>query len=216
MAPENTLREESQHLARKLQWGRSRVAPDNNTYDTTGFPLYLLQWGRSQSAPENLRDLAAFVQVDRDASMGPEPIGSGKHLPWLLRSSCIIVLQWGRSQSAPENAAGGRCRPPSRRGFNGAGANRLRKTAALSTKDHCALAKTVARGRSVPGAQPPFTLSAQFFSYRIFQFSKTLCRCERSRPFARHRTARVHAADPVTPPRPSSRWPETACRCSPP
>ena len=103
MAPENTLREESQHLARKLQWGRSRVAPDNNTYDTTGFPLYLLQWGRSQSAPENLRDLAAFVQVDRDASMGPEPIGSGKHLPWLLRSSCIIVLQWGRSQSAPEN-----------------------------------------------------------------------------------------------------------------
>ena len=38
----------------KLQWGRSRLAPENCLQEAMNFcPRELLQWGRSRLAPEN-------------------------------------------------------------------------------------------------------------------------------------------------------------------
>ena len=82
----------------KLQWGRSRLAPENATVSgqMTGL-LNQLQWGRSRLAPENsLQEAMNFCPRE--------------------------LLQWGRSRLAPENQ--GHARPgqhhPGR--FNGAGA----------------------------------------------------------------------------------------------
>ena len=60
-----------------LQWGRSRLAPENAIEDGTPEAENLLQWGRSRLAPENggVRLHCPLLYL---ASMGPEPVSSGK------------------------------------------------------------------------------------------------------------------------------------------
>ena len=114
VAPENTLREESQHLARKLQWGRSRVAPDNNTYDTTGFPLYLLQWGRSQSAPEN-GGLVNQGPLRSGKDSGERSVGAGS--PTAIHSLRTVFFLPNLSifkDLMPLRAVTALCAPPNR------------------------------------------------------------------------------------------------------
>ena len=62
------------------------------------------------------------------ASMGPEPNGSGKPTDAQKKAFEEYKLQWGRSRMAPENFPSCATKYLARMGFNGAGAEWLRKT----------------------------------------------------------------------------------------
>ena len=61
-----------------------------------------LQWGRSRLAPENGPRTETSRRV-RLASMGPEPLSSGKPGKAAVPPESADGLQWGRSRLAPEN-----------------------------------------------------------------------------------------------------------------
>ena len=89
-------------LLESLQWGRSSKAPENTEPSDGNLSVTGLQWGRSSKAPENEKKQYVIIPR-RKASMGPELKSSGKRIPGGI-SRCQIER------------------------FNGAGAQKLRKT----------------------------------------------------------------------------------------
>ena len=93
----------------------------------------MLQWGRSSKAPENSDCCGSDEQKYYIASMGPELKSSGKPVMVVVGFRVLKMLQWGRSSKAPENKpiqhklSNLKCHC-----FNGAGAQKLRKTKTIS------------------------------------------------------------------------------------
>ena len=127
-APENVERTVLGASTKPLQWGRSSKAPENGGYPVvTPSCFFRLQWGRSSKAPENVGTLVSFC-VDMLASMGPELKSSGK----------LKIMGGGIMTELSFNGAGAQklrktwiaAKDDSGiySSFNGAGAQKLRKT----------------------------------------------------------------------------------------
>ena len=168
----------------------------NNFRKSPCFAEWKLQWGRGRMAPEN-NDGIYITKNYMAASMGPGPDGPGKR-PFFFALSGFLPGFNGAGAGWPRKTAGtvpcieahseasmgpgpdgpGKHRLPAaithtQPCFNGAGAGWPRKTARSSTGQGRWLAGQVARGVATPAGGTPQTYSTNIQFQRLFHFQRT-------------------------------------------